>query len=104
MRSKLDFASIRKGKRIRVGNLRITYRPNQLGFSRLGFAVSRKYGNAVQRNYFKRQLRERFRTSDCHALGLDVLIIPATDAKRMVNVADDFLQALTIMHRQRVNL
>ena len=34
--------------------------PNGLGTSRLGLSVSRKVGNAVQRNAVRRRLREAF--------------------------------------------
>jgi len=91
---------MRKGKRIRVGQLRITYRANQLEYSRLGFAVSRKYGNAVQRNRFKRQLRNYFRTSGCHALGMDMLIIPASNASQMEYPTNDLRQGLALIQRK----
>ncbi len=37
------------------------YRPNRLGRTRLGIAVSRKFGKSVQRNRIKRLVREVFR-------------------------------------------
>jgi len=83
-----------------VGKLRITYRTNRLEYSRLGFAVSRKYGNAVQRNRFKRQLRDCFRSSDCHLMGLDLLIIPASNALQMEYPRHDFRQALALIQRK----
>jgi len=83
-----------------VGNLRISYRVNQQEYSRLGLAISRRYGNAVQRNRLKRQLRNDFRTSDCHSMGIDMLIIPATNAKQMQSAGHDLLQAITQIRRQ----
>jgi len=100
LRSKVDFASIRKGKRIRVDHLRIIYQTNQLDHSRLGLAVSRKYGNAVQRNRLKRQLRDYFRTCDCHSMGIDMLIIPATNANHMHEAAIDLMRAIKMIRRQ----
>jgi len=86
-----------------VGNLRIIYRTNQLEHCRLGLAVSRKYGNAVQRNRLKRQLRNTFRTSDCHAMGVDMLIIPATNAGQMQFPANDLMQAIATIRRKLVS-
>ncbi|MFQ5344991.1 MAG: ribonuclease P protein component [Mariprofundus sp.] len=100
LRSKADFSSIRKGKRIRVGNLRIVYRSNKLEHCRLGLAVSRKYGNAVQRNRLKRQLRNTFRISECHTMGVDMLIIPACNADQMRSAANDLMRAIDSIQRR----
>jgi len=90
---------MRKGKRINCGGIRLVYKKNELGFSRLGLAVSRKFGNAVQRNRFKRQLRDAFRTGDYHKMSADVLVIPMQRAEKLLHAAHDFQIALSKIQR-----
>ena len=52
----------RKGFRKRGSFIEIIALANQRGVSRLGLAVSRRTGGAVQRNRIKRVIREVFRT------------------------------------------
>jgi len=99
LRSKADFSAMRKGRRISFGAFRLVYRLNQLGNSRLGLAVSRKYGNAVQRNRLKRQLRDVFRKSHLTA-DIDVLVIPCVNAAEMKHAAHDFSEALASISQQ----
>jgi ribonuclease P protein component len=51
----------RKGRRIALPHFVIYYTMRDSGPARLGTTVSRKVGNAVVRNYCKRQLKEFFR-------------------------------------------
>lgn len=51
--------------------------PNNLPYPRLGLSVSRKYGNSVARNRFKRLIREAFRLSRRQLpVGIDLVVIP----------------------------
>lgn len=54
---------------------------NGLAYPRLGLSVSRKVGNAVVRNAWKRRIREAFRLSrERLPVGVDFVIRPQTEA------------------------
>jgi ribonuclease P protein component len=53
---------------------------NGLGHARLGLVVSRKVGPAVQRNRWKRCLREAFRLSQHELPALDYVALPKPQA------------------------
>ena len=79
-----DFVTtVRRGARVKTAHLRMMWRYNELGRSRLGVSVGRKFGRAVERNRLKRLAREAFRHStELRGLGVDVVIV-AQDSKVM---------------------
>jgi ribonuclease P protein component len=66
----------RRGARKGGRSLVVYAAPNELGWSRLGVTVSRKAGNAVRRNRWKRRLRDIFRRNKPHLpIGYDLVVI-----------------------------
>lgn len=75
--NKNDFHQLRNGSRFFISNILLFHvKENNLGHSRLGLAVSRKYGNAVRRNRFKRIVRNNFRLGEIKNHGVDILVLP----------------------------
>lgn len=78
LRRKGDFTAVfSRGARLSASGVILLYLRNDLGFSRLGLAVSRKVGKAVRRNRLRRLIREGFRLTK-HRLprAVDVVAIP----------------------------
>ena len=87
LRANADFQRLRREGRTLVHPLLVlSVLPNDLGFSRIGFAVGRRIGKAVTRNRIKRRMQESARTrlqKDQIAAGWDIVFIarrPIRDA------------------------
>ena len=82
LRRAADFTALRKPTG-RLGSpcFRIRYRDNQVGFARLGQAISRRVSKrAVDRNRIRRIVRESFRQARPRLPATDVLIIAEAQA------------------------
>jgi len=76
-----DFSAVYNGRiRSQDGVLIVLAARNRLPFSRLGLSVSKKVGNSVVRNRWKRLIREAFRLNrESIEAGFDYIVIPKRD-------------------------
>ena len=74
LRHRREFTAVyRRGRQYRSDLLVLRARRTDLAWSRFGFAVGTKVGNAVTRNRIKRRLRHAARTLPA-SLGWDVVV------------------------------
>jgi ribonuclease P protein component len=94
LRHALQFRRVfERGRIFRAPGLRVHYRPNEIGFPRLGLVVSRKVGKAVVRNRVKRLLRDVFRRSKRRiAAPLDIVLIPQDGPRTHAEYLEAFLR------------
>lgn len=75
---------------------------NELGHPRLGMTVSRRAGNAVVRNRWKRLLREAFRLSQDELPPLDMVCVVRGQAPPTFSQMREALIALSDQVRKRI--
>lgn len=85
LRKNRDFQTVfKKGKSSWNRQFTLIIKRNNLGKSRVGFTITKKYGNAVERNKLRRRLREIIRNNkDLLFKGYDMVLIPKAGTKNM---------------------
>ncbi len=83
LRTRSDFQAVfHQRTSVADGTLVVYARRNEMGYARLGLSVSRKVGNAVIRNRWKRLIRESFRRQRAQLPpDLDLVVIPRQGAE-----------------------
>lgn len=78
IRSRLDFARVyEQGSRVSDAVLLVTAARNDEPHTRIGLSVSKRCGNAVHRNRWKRLIREAFRLSQAEMpISIDLVVQP----------------------------
>src|SRR5688572_5128776 len=78
-----------------AGNKRLVihWAANELGHPRLGLVVSTRFGGAVQRNQFKRRVREVFRRNKVRIGARDIVVLPSKKPEAQSADYDELLEA-----------
>ena len=84
LKKNADFQHVyKRGRSIANPLFVIVYFKNRFGYTRVGFSVSKKFGNAVERNRIKRQLREIYRQNTFMIKdGFDIIFVVRKNAKQ----------------------
>jgi ribonuclease P protein component len=93
IKSSSDIRSIiRTGKMIVKDSFVLLYKKNSGHYDRFAVLVSKKHGNAVERNKIKRLFREAYRcTQDQNPPFLDILLRPKPQIDQKVVLIKDYL-------------
>ena len=108
LRQRADFLAAASGAKISAAAFVLqARRRTDDGPARFGFTVSKKVGNAVERNRVRRRLREVVRTARSNRIrtGHDYVLIGRRAALKLpfARIAEEFEGALRRMHAGRAN-
>lgn len=105
LRKNSDFTKVyKRGKAYWNKHFTVSIKKNGTVKTRVGFSVSKKVGNAVERNKIKRKLREIIRLNR-HSLegGCDIVITPRKNTLEMEykQIENSLMKLLSNIHKKR---
>jgi len=94
----------RTGKTFRGVSFRAIYVENSLGFIRLGFSLSAKSGNSVNRNLMRRRIKS-LTNINRDRVGMDIVILPSGKLKdkKWFDIRSDFEKLLNSIEERTKN-
>ena len=103
LKRRSDFVAAASGRKAPAAGFVVQARTrDESGASRVGFTVSKRVGNAVERNRIRRRLREVVRKSGPSVMkaGHDYVLIGRREALKLPfeRMTQDFSRALTRVH------
>ena len=95
LRSNMEFKKVYKyGKNYWNRNLILYVMKNDLGYTRVGYSITKKIGNSVVRNRIRRQMKEIYRLKfDLIENNYDLIFIPK---KNVVEISYDKLESAMV--------
>ena len=104
LKRRADFLAAATGSKVSAAGFVLQARPrDQAGAARVGFTVTKRTGNAVERNRIRRRLREVVRLGGGAQMkaGHDYVLIGRREALRLPfdKMSDEFAQALKRAHK-----
>jgi ribonuclease P protein component len=103
LKSPAEFDRVYARKRSASDPVLILYAcENDRGFPRLGCSVSKKIGNAVVRNRYKRLFREAFRLSQHELPPVDLILIPRPGPEPSQEAVKASLMKLAVQAARRL--
>lgn len=92
LRSQADYERVLEQQcKVRGTNLLIFGCRNEVGRPRLGRIVSKRWGNAIVRNRYRRWIREAFRRVKSELSSIDIVVMPARAIVRFSDIETEFL-------------
>ncbi len=92
----------RHGRTVVSKNIVLYYCPNEMFINRLGFSISKRVGNSVQRNRVRRIYREAFYKLEEHMLmGHDFVLVARKPAKD-VSYNDACRELLSLCRKRKL--